>query len=316
MGKKLNELLNKARLSGQILPFDPFIHTSSADDMVYMDVGYDIIFKYNILARFLPDFIESFSLENLKRSKKFKNASKGLRIQQLMEQKSRSAIEKEMIEDISINGNQIVKKYFMPRKVKIEKLALEQQQDFLMKCNKLRRSFFSVKDRSVTQIINIDKRIRLQEAPKIFELSRYDPDLFLSYFKAHPTIDNFYLTSGLNYYRTEYLLAERPDESTYTEILKVLKSRPRDIGVAGTIRSLHIYKEFYQYYMDLKKQGKKDYKIEAINELKRKGRYGSIREITKIYTSFLRFVENSDLKPFETQKYLDYLCNRFPQKSD
>ena len=37
----------------------------------------------------------------------------------------------------------------------------------------------------------------------------------------------------------------------------------------------------------------------------------AVDEVIKVYTAFFKFIEKSDLEPFDTKKYLDYLNNWF-----
>lgn len=317
MRKKLKQLLTKARKEGKIIPFDTFIPTTNKDKLISIDIGYGITYKYNVLARFLPEFIESYEVDILKSSDIFKSASSGSRIKQIMELQSRDIIQEKMIDLIMTKGNQIVQKHFAPKKVKLSLQALEQHDDFFKKYNVVRDALFAIQlGDDIRNLGKIERRLYSEEAIKIFQSSRYDPNLFIEYIKTIPGFDDLYITTGLNFYRIEFLISDIPDESNYIEVLKILKSKPRDMGIPSITRSIYLYREYYQYYFKYKLQKMKDYKLKAVNELVRTNTYiGGIDEIVKIYTSFFRLIEKSSIRPYDTQKYLDYLCNKFPQNN-
>jgi len=323
MGKKFNKLINKAVKSGEIIPYSPFKPNRDPMVMVQIDRRYEMTFNYSILALLLPEFIEYLTLERLRSTDNFKNATRSEKIILIHRQKSREEIIEELIETIYSSGNNTIKKYFSPNIIEISATAKEQFDDFMNKYKKMKTIIINLNNNpmfSKKSPLEIDRRLRL-ESKRIFVTSKYDNALFNEYCKAIPSHTNLYVATGLDIYRQDYFMNKiYKSDSQYILALNKLGSKPRIFGFTKAFRGLRLYREYYKHIFEFKSRKKnkvKDPKLTATQRLRTNNRSihmdndDAIDEVIKVYTAFFRFVEKSDLEPFDTMKYLDYLNNWF-----
>jgi len=328
MGEKFNKLYKEAIESGRILPYYPF--TASTDSLANVSIGrrYAITFHYHYLARLLPEFIEHYTLQRLRSSKRYKNASTGKKITLIHQQKSIAEIFTELLDAIDNCDKAIIKRYFSPKIITVSVPAKEQFDDFMSKYYQMKTTIIHLNSNPKFQKkksnSDIDQRMLL-EAKKIFKYSKYDQRLFYEYFNAMPSFTDTYIATGLEIYREKHLNFNPQGINQYTKAVAILHSKPKNIGYQKTIRGLNLYREYYKHISEFRSRKKykiKDPKITAIKRLLTKGRLTpknwkdmvpSIYEVVKVYTAFFHFAEQSDLGPYNTQEYLDYLHNRFPE---
>lgn len=323
MGKKFNKLITEAIKSGEIIPYFPFTPTRDSKVMVQVDKRYEMTFNYSILARLLPEFIEHITLERLRSTDNFKNATLNDKLILIHSQKSKEEITRELIKTIYSSGNNTIKKHFSPKIIEISATAKEQFDDFMNKYKKMKTIIFNLNNNHKfpkKSPLDIERRLRM-ESKRIFRTSKYNSGLFNEYCKALPSYRNIYVATGLDIYRQEYFMNKiYKSDSQYILALNKLGSKPRSIGFKKTLRGLRLYSEYYKHIFEFKSRKKnkvKDPKLTAAQRLRTNN--GSIHvdnddaidEVIKVYTAFFRFVEKSDLEPFDTKKYLDYLNNWF-----
>ena len=330
MGKKLKKLFAEAIKSGRTNLFSSFKPTADPSRMVEIDLSWDISHNYQFLAIYLPDFVEQYTWGLLRNSKEYKNTEgRRRKIGLLLKQKPKNVIRKELIKIIEKDGNKTVKRYFTPKTIMISERAKEQYEDFMNKYYEMRSIIGRINNKSKVQNKKsdreIEKKMRTVEAKRIFSYSNYDINLFYEYFQAKPSFTNIYLSTGLEIFRYDHLHFTTKKISPFTEAIEKLGSKSRNIVFQKSIRGLNLYREYYNYtteYRSRKKNKIRDPKIVAIKDLNFKGRLDpkdskdivpSIKQIVLVYTAFFRCIERSKLKPYNTQKYLDYLHNRFPE---
>lgn len=325
MGEKFKELLNKTITSSKKIQL-PLSATAKPATMVVIDERWNESFHYHYLARFLPDFIEHYSLEQLKLTEKFTRSSEkeqlGLKIRQKLNQENNKKILLKAVNNYNII---IVKRYFLPKKIEISARAKEQYDEFI-------RRYYTVK--SILQLeatfntnlhsngdIEIDHQMR-SKAKSIFKDNYFDQDLFYEYFNAMPFLTDIYVSAGLEKYREDHLNFKTKGVNQYLKALGKLHSKQKYIGYRKTIRGLNLYREYHSHYLKGKKKRNHAPKAAAIQHLITSGKLEpvnhedivpSLKEIVKVYTAFFYFVEQSELNPFDTTKYLDYLHKRFPE---
>ena len=346
MGNKLKKLLKETAESGQIIPYSRFTSNTDPKEMTETELRYGISFQYNYLARFLPEFIAAYSLEELKTSSKYRNPVNrkkaasmspralkryvmGKRIKMILKQKSVEEIREEMIDMILNSDKATIRNKFSPKTFKISSRAMEQYHDFMTKYKTMKTPI--MKNKSGRKLYKksshkIVRRIGLKETKMIFKASQYDPKLFIEYCKVNPSFNDLFITTGLEVYRNEHLLSNSKSDSVYKKAIDRLSQRPKSIGLQKTIRGLNLYREYYEEFTAPRYNKKvkiRNPKENAINTLDAKQRLESrgyfdkvpsLNEIIKNYTNFFRFIEQSNLKPYNTKKYLEYLCKIFPEK--
>lgn len=323
MGKKFKQLINQAVKSGEVIPYSPFRPTRDSKVMVQIDKRYEMTFNYSILAFLLPEFIEQLTLERLRSTDNFKNATLGKKLILIQSQKLKEEIIKELIKAIYCSGNNIIKKHFSPKIIEISATAKEQFDDFMTKYKKMETIIVNLNnnDKFPTKSpIEIEQRLKM-EAKRIFRTSKYDSTLFNEYCKTMPSYTNLYIATGLDKYRQEYFANKiYKSDSQYILALNKLGSKPRSIGFKKAFRGLRLYSEYYKHILEFKSRKKnkvKDPKLTATQRLRTNNKSihvdsdDAIDEIIKVYTAFFRFVEKSKLEPFDTKIYLDYLNNWF-----
>jgi len=323
MGKKFNKLITEANKSGNIIPYSPFKPTRDSMVMVQIDKRYEMTFNYSILALLLPEFIEHLTLERLRSTEKFKNATLGEKIILIHSQKSREEINDKLIDTIYSKSNKTIKKYFSPKIIEISATAKEQYDDFMNKYRKMETIILNLNNNHKfpkKSPLEIERQLRA-ESKRIFRTSKYNSTLFNEYCKTMPSHTNIYVATGLDIYRQKYFKNKiYKSDSQYILALNKLGSKPRSIGFKKTLRGLRLYSEYYKHIFEFKSRKKnkvKDPKLTAAQRLRTNIRSiqvdsdDAIDEVIKVYTAFFRFVEKSDLEPFDTKKYLDYLNNWF-----
>lgn len=325
MGKKFNKLITEAKNSGMVLPYYPFEGKLDSEILVPIDERYDLTFHYAILAHLLPEFIEHLTLERLRSSKKFKNGSLGKKLKLILQQSSRKEINDKLINAIKKCDNKIVKRYFSPKIIEISGLAKEQFDDFMNKYNKMKTIFKNLNNNSKFQNKKSDSEIEQRlsmEAKRIFRISNYDNEYFNEYCKAKLSFTNLYIATGLDVFRDDYFMNKiYKSDSQFTLALNKLSSKPRSFGFRKTLGGLKLYRKYYNEFLPLKNKKKRDPKTEAIKYLNLNdwlekidgGNHLAYDEVLKVYTAFFRFVEKSDLEPFDRREYIDYLINLFSE---
>jgi hypothetical protein len=325
MGKKFKELLNKTIASSKKIQL-PLSATAKPPTTVLIDERWNESFHYHYLARFLPDFIEHYSLEQLKLTEKFTISSKkeqlGLLIRKKLNQENNK---KKLLRAVNNCDIITIKRYFLPKKIEISTRAKEQYDDFIRRYYAV-KSILQLKATYNTQLysngdIKIDQQMH-SKAKSIFKDNFFNQDLFYEYFNAMPFLTDIYVSSGLEKYREDHLNFKTKSVNKYIKALGKLRSKQKNIGYRKTIRGLNLYREYHSHYLRQKKRRNHAPKAAAIQHLITSGKLEpvnyedivpSIKEIVRVYTAFFNFVEQSELNPFDTTKYLDYLHKRFPE---
>ena len=324
MAKIFKELLNKTIANSKTTPL-PVNAAPDPYSNILIDERWNESFHYHYLARFLPDFIKEYSLEQLKLTKKYIDSSKkgqlGLQIQHNLQE----GINKKLHNDINNCDIAIIKRYFLPKRIEISVRAKEQHDDFINRYY-LVKSISRLKAIYKTHLMGgsgfeLDQRIH-KEMKNIFRIVKYDQDLFYEYFNAMPFLTDIYIATGLEIYREDHLDFKKRGVNQYIKALEKLHSKQKNIGYRKTIRGLNLYREYYSHFRAEKIKKNHAPKAAAIQHLITSGKLEpanhedivpSIKEIVKVYTTFFNFINKSDLRPFDAKKYLDYLHKRFPE---